>query len=74
MASYKDLIHHPSKDIRNRWDKARMNAFARLLHGYGDVEGMNVFEWIQKHQVPKNKKATHPRYTVAIQSEKDKLI
>ena len=71
MASYKDLIHHPNKDIRERWDNSGVNEFARIFQGYGDVDFMNVHECIHKSQVPANKKVTYPRYTIAIRPEKD---
>ena len=71
MASlYVDLIHHSNKDIRDRWDNSGVDEFARLFQGYGDIKCMNVLEWIHKNQVPKNKKVTCPRYTVAIRPEK----
>ena len=70
MASYRELINHPNKEIRDRWDNSGTNEFARLLQGYGDVEGMNVLEIIHKHQVPANKKVTYARYTVANRPEK----
>ena len=70
MASYRDLIRHPNKEIRDRWNKSGVNEFARLLQGYGDIEGMNVLEIIHKHQVPTNKIVTYARYTVANRPEK----
>ena len=49
-----------------------VNKFARLFHGYGDVEGVDVLEWIHKNQLQKEKKVTYPRYTATIRPEKDK--
>ena len=66
-----DLIHHPNKEIRDRWNNSGVNEFARLFQSYGDVGGVDVLEWIHKNQVSKNKKVTYPRYTVAIRPEKD---
>ena len=71
MASYKDLINHPDKAIRDRWNQSGVNEFARLFQGFGDVEGVNVLAWIHRSQVPKDKKVTYPRYTVAERPEKD---
>ena len=51
-----------------------MNEVARLFQCYGDVEGVDVLEWIHKNQVLKNKKVTYPRYTVKIRPENDELF
>ena len=66
MTASIDLINHPNKQIRDRWLKSGVNEFARIFQGFGDVEGVDVLEWIHKQQVPKGKKVTYPRYTVAI--------
>jgi len=68
---YQDLIRHPNKDIKDRWDNSGVNEFARLFQGFGDIEGMNVLKWIDKSEVPNDKKVTYPRYTVAWWPEKD---
>ena len=71
MASYRDLIRHPNKDIKDRWDNSGVNEFASLLQGFGDIEGMNVVVWIHKSEVPNDKKVMYPGFTVAWRPEKD---
>ena len=73
-SSYRDLINHPDEKIRNRWLKSGENEFGRLFQGFppnGSIaEGIGVLEWINKAEVPKGKKVTYPRYTVAQRPEK----
>ena len=71
MAHYREFIKHPNEDMRARWTRSGENEFARLFQGYGDIEGVDVLEWIAKDKVPKHKKVTYPRYTVAYRPEKD---
>lgn len=72
--SYRDLITHPDPNIRARWLKSGENEFGRLFQGFppnGDIaDGISVLDWIKKTEVPHNKTATYPRYTVTHGPEK----
>jgi hypothetical protein len=46
------------------------NEFGRLFQGFGDVEGMDVLEWIEKDLVPLAKIVTYARFTAVEQPEK----
>ena len=56
-----------------RIDPGGENEFGRLFQGFtpNNLEGMDVLEWISKMAVPANKTVTYPRYTIAVQPEKD---
>ena len=69
--AYRDLIKHNNPKIRERWNQAGLNEFARLAQGYGDVEGKNVITFIAKMDVPAGKQATYARYVVDYRPEKD---
>jgi len=69
--NYKDLIKHPNSKICARWTKLGINEFARLAQGLGDTAGMDVVTFIQRNQVPGDKKVTYTRYVVDYQPEKD---
>ena len=73
MAHYRDLVKHPDPIINNRWLSAGENEFGRLFQGFSanNIEGMNVLEWIFKHEVPNNKVVTYACYMVAYRPEKD---
>ena len=73
MAHYRDLIKHPDPKIRGRWTTAGENEFGRLCQGFkpNEITGMDVIEWIAHHTVPRNKKVTYARFTVAYRPEKD---
>ena len=71
FASWKELVQHPDPAIARRWIQSGINEFARLFQGYGDIEGVDVLEWIHRHDVPPGKKVTYPRYTVDYRPEKD---
>ena len=70
MAHYRDYIIHPNPKIQQRWIQGGENEFGRLFNGYGDVEGMNVCEWVPWDTIPKDKVVTYARYTVAYRPEK----
>lgn len=72
MCAYRDLIKHPEPLIRNRWLKAGENEFGRLFQGFkpNTIEGVEVFEWVKYDEVPCEKTATYPRFTVADRPEK----
>jgi hypothetical protein len=70
MAKYRDLIKHKDPTIQHRWLCSGENEFARLFQGYGEVEGMDVLEWIYRKDVPRNKQVTYPRYVVDVRPEK----
>jgi hypothetical protein len=73
MAHYRDLIKHPDATIRDRWMESGENEFGRLCQGFepNNIKGMDVIEWIGISEVPKSKKVTYARYTVAYRPEKD---
>jgi hypothetical protein len=50
---------------------AAENEFGRLFQGFGDVEGMNVLEWIEKDIVSLAQTVTYARFTAAEQPKKD---
>jgi hypothetical protein len=70
MAHYRELIVHPNPVIQQRWMGAAENEFGRLFQGFGDVEGMDVLEWIEKDLVPLSKVVTYARFTAAERAEK----
>ena len=61
----RDYIIHPNPKIQQRWIQGGENKFGRLFNGYGDVEGMNVCEWVHWDTIPKDKVVTYARYIVA---------
>ena len=67
---YQDLINHKDPVIQHRWLQSGENEFARLFQGYGEVDGMDVLEWIYRKDVPRNKQVTYPRYVVDVRPEK----
>jgi hypothetical protein len=69
--AYRDLIKHPNKKIRDRWNQAGINEFARLAQGHGKTEGLNVVTFIPKQDMPQGKQATYARYVVDYRPEKD---
>ena len=73
MAHYRDLIKHSDAVIKTRWTTSGENKYGRLFQGFepNNIKGMDVLEWIIHKEVPTNKKATYPRYTVAFRPEKD---
>ena len=73
MAHYRDMIVHPNPEIQARWMTSGENEFGRLFQGYepNGIKGMDVLDWITKDEVPKHKKVTYPRYTIAFRPEKD---
>ena len=70
MTAYWDLIKHPDPVVHQRWLTLGKNEFGRLFQGYGTTEGMDVLNWIPRHEVPHHKKVTYPRYTVDIHPKK----
>ena len=70
MAHYRDYIVHPNPKMQQRWIQGGENEFGRLFSGYGEVEGMNVCEWVQWDAIPKDKVVTYARYTVVYRPEK----
>ena len=69
--AYRDLIKHKNHKIRERWNQAGLNEFARLAQGYGEVKGMDVITFIAKMDMPTGKQATYARYVVDYRPEKD---
>ena len=69
--AYRDLIKHPNPKIRDRWNQAGINEFARHTQGHGDTEGLDVVTFIPRQEMPQDKKATYARYVVDYRPEKD---
>ena len=69
--AYRDLIHHPNPTIRQRWERAGINEFARLAQGYEETDGMDVVTFINRRDMPNDKQATYARYVVDYRPEKD---
>lgn len=69
QASYRELITHPDPKLCDVWLKSGENKFGQLFQGFppnGKIaDGIGVLDWISKTVVPKDKKVTYPRYTVA---------
>ena len=72
---YRDLIKHPS--YKEDWLESGANEFGRLFQGIGKkadgtqrVKGTNTCVWIDKAQVPRNKKVTYARIVVDVRPEK----
>ena len=74
MAAYRDLVKHSDTMVRQRWLKSGENKFDCLFQDHGTTEGMDVFDWIHRDQVPRNRKVTYPRYTADIRPENQKPI
>ena len=53
FCSWSQLVCHPDLKIAKRWNRSGINEFARLFQGYGDIEGIDVLDWIFFHEVPK---------------------
>jgi hypothetical protein len=70
MAKYCDLINHSNQTIRDRWLRSGENEFARLFQGCGETDGVDVLEWINRKDVPRNKQVTYSRYVVDVRPEK----
>ena len=72
-AQYRDMIRHPNPDVRAKWLRSGESEFGRLFQGFepNDIEGKDVLEWIKRSEVPKGKKVTYPRTTIADRPEKE---
>ena len=76
----RELINHPDPNIRARWIIELANKWGKLLLGVrkgknrkgnsrvGD--GHNTIKFIHKHQVPRNKKVSYPRFCCDTRSQK----
>ena len=73
LAAYWDLVKHPDFIVRQQWLTSGKNAFGHLFQSYGTTEGMDLFNWIHRAQVPHNKKVPYLHYTVDIRPEKSKI-
>ena len=81
MMEMRELIKHPDPIIRARWIIELANEWGKLLLGVrkgnnrkgksrvGD--GHNNIKFIHKHQVPRNKKVSYPRFCCDIRSQKE---
>ena len=60
---YRQLIHHPRTDIRERWHHSAANEFGLLTQGVGTrIKGTNTIFFIPANKLPKNQKATYARF------------
>ena len=65
-----NLLNHPNPKIREIWEKSSQMECGNLFQGFMETKGMDVCEFIQKTDVPANKKVTYPRTVVAYRPEK----
>ena len=56
---------------RLRWTRSGGKEFGRLCQGYGEEQGIDAIEWIPRTDLPLDKTATYPCYTVAYRPEKE---
>ena len=70
---HRDLINHKNQNTQQRWLTSGENEFGRLFQGFSqnNIDGMDVLDWIHRTSIPKDKKVTYPRYTVAVRPKKD---
>ena len=73
---YQHLIHH--KKYRDNWLKSAAKEFYTLFqgskkdkHGNQKIKGTNTLFWINKNQVPENKKVTYARIVCSVRPKKE---
>ena len=81
MMEMRELINHPNPIIRSRWIIELANKWGKLLLGIGKGknrkgksrvgDGHNTIKFIHKHQVPRNKKVSYPRFCCDIRPQKE---
>lgn len=55
------LLQHPNPEVRERWQKSSTKEHGSLFQGFGETEGKNVCQWVQKQDVLRGEKVTCPR-------------
>ena len=66
FASWTQLGKHPDNKIAKGWNISGRNEFVCLFQGYGETEGVDIFDWIFKDDISPGQKITNPRYTVNV--------
>lgn len=65
-----ELLQHPNPKKRAIWDKSGEKEYGNLFQGYEETKGMNVYTFVRRKDIPKDKKITYPRTVVAYRPEK----
>ena len=66
---YRHLISDPAR--REVWVKLSANKFGRLMKGLKiGIQGTETMKFIQKHEVPYNKKVTYARFVCDYRPQK----
>ena len=72
-------IKKPPKQKREEWDESISNEYGRLMKGIGKkrkgkrwVQRFNTFHFIQKDQVPKQRKVTYVRFCHDVKPQKNR--
>ena len=78
MMEMRELTNHPDPIIRSRWIIELSNEWGKLLLGVGKGknrkkksrvgDGHKTIKFNHKHQVPRNKKVSYPRFYCDIRS------
>ena len=69
IMEYRHLILDPA--TREMWEKSSVNEFGRLMKGLKRViQGTETMKFIQKHEVPYNKKVTYARFVCDYRPQK----
>ena len=67
---YRHLIADPA--TREVWEKLSANEFGRLMKGLkGGIQGTETMKFIQKHEVPYDKKVTYARFVCDCRPQKE---
>ena len=67
---YRHLIADPS--TREVWEKSSANEFGRIMKGLKrGIQGTDIMKFIQKHEVPYNKKVTYARFVCDYRPQKE---
>ena len=70
MVEYRHLIADPS--TREVWEKSPANEFGRIMKGFkGGIPGTETMQFIQKHEVPYDKKVTYTRFVCDYSPQKE---
>ena len=70
MMEYRHLIVDPA--TREVWEKLSAKTFGRLMKGFKrGIHGTDTMKFIQKHEVPYNKKATYARIVCDYRPQKE---
>ena len=66
---YRHLISELA--TREVWEKSSSNESVRLMKGFkGGIQGTETMKFIQKHEVPYDKKVAHARFVCDSRPEK----